>query len=382
VLTALPVVQSFRRERYEDGRFREATQKTLKAYFRALAAQLKFRLTVNAATTIGRAAIMILGGYRVLQGELTIGGLLVFLAYLGSLYEPLETLAHMTAGVASAEASAKRVLDVLDTQDHVPSALVATESPKGPWRGLVRFERVSFAYEPGHPVLCEVDFVAKPGEVVAIVGHTGAGKSTMMSLLLRLFDPCSGRITLDGADLRDIPLPEVRAQIGILLQEPFLLPVSIAENIAYGRPDASHEEIVAAAAAARADEFIRQLPDGYETTVGERGMTLSGGQKQRIAIARALLKNAPVIILDEPTSALDARTEWQVINEVRPLLAERTVFVIAHRLSTIRHADRVVVMQAGRIVQEGHHSELVAREGVYREMYREHSVELRRVATS
>jgi ATP-binding cassette, subfamily B, bacterial len=236
-------------------------------------------------------------------------------------------------------------------------------------RGDVGVEGVWFGYEPGRPVLRGVSFEARPGEVVAIVGPTGAGKSTLAGLLPRFFDPDRGRVSLDGRDLRDLRLETVRGSVSLVLQESFLFPFSIAENIAYGRPGASREDVVAAAVAANAHEFVSGLPEGYETVVGERGATLSGGERQRVAIARALLKDAPLLVLDEPTSALDAETEGSLLEALDRLMAGRTTVVIAHRLSTIRRADRILVVRDGEIAERGTHDELVALGGHYARMH-------------
>jgi ATP-binding cassette subfamily B protein/subfamily B ATP-binding cassette protein MsbA len=232
-------------------------------------------------------------------------------------------------------------------------------------RGRIRFENVSFGYQPSQPVLKGVTLEASPGEVVALVGPTGAGKSTLVSLIPRFFDPQEGQVTFDGVDLRNLKVADLRKQISIVLQEPFLMPFSVADNIAYGRPGASREEIVEAAIAAQADEFIRRLPESYDTVIGERGATLSGGERQRLAIARALLKDAPVLILDEPSSAIDVQTETSLIQAFQRLMEGRTTFIIAHRLSTIHHADRIAVLDHGRIVELGPHHELLEREGLY-----------------
>jgi len=367
-LAALPIVQAFAREEHEEARFRRVSSRTLAAYRRLVATQLEFKLGVDGAIALGTAALMLVGGWQVLGGRTSLGTLVVFFSYLSALYAPLVDLAYLSSTFAGAAAGARRVAEVLDAEEKVCEASHARTLPR-PVRGEVRLERVSFGYEPGRPVLEQVDFAVRPGETLALVGRTGAGKTTLVSLIPRLFDPWEGAVLLDGENVRAATLGSLRANIALVLQDPFVLPVSIAENIAYGRPGASRSDIAAAAEAANADEFIRRLPRGYDELVGEGGATLSGGERQRLAIARALLRDAPVLILDEPSSALDAATEARVMQAIERLTRGRTTIVIAHRLSTVRRADRVVVLEAGRIIESGRHDELLARGGRYRELH-------------
>jgi ATP-binding cassette subfamily B protein/subfamily B ATP-binding cassette protein MsbA len=310
---------------------------------------------------------MAVGGFQVLNGALSVGSLLVFLSYVAALYSPMEALAYLPASYAAASARARRVMEVLDADREVrdrPGAMVLAEDRRGE-RGHIQLEDVSFGYESARPVLHAISLDVQRGETIALVGPTGAGKTTLASLIPRFFDPWEGRVMLDGRDIRDIELESLRRQVALVLQDPFLLPLTAAENIAYGRPEASREEIVAAAEAANADEFIRELPEGYDTVLSERGASLSGGQKQRLAIARALLKDAPILILDEPTSALDSETEALLLEALDRLMQGRTTFIIAHRLSTIRDADRIVVLENGRVVEIGTHQQLMGNKGRY-----------------
>jgi ATP-binding cassette subfamily B protein/subfamily B ATP-binding cassette protein MsbA len=366
-LTAIPAVQAFTREELEHARFRRYADETARAYQRATIADMWFKLAVGLVTAVGTAVVMWVGGHYALEGRVTAGTVLVFLAYLASLYAPLNTMAYMASTLQHAAANADRVIEILDTP---PDVQERSDARDVRLRGHVVYDDVTFGYASGRPVLRHVSLEAHPGEVVAIVGPTGAGKTTLMNLLLRFFDPWSGRILIDGHDIRDLRVRSLRQQVAIVLQEPFIFPLSVAENIAYGRPDARRDEIMAAAIAANAAPFIERLPEGYDTVVGERGTTLSGGEKQRLSIARAFVKAAPILVLDEPTSALDAATEGALLDALGRLMVGRTTFIIAHRLSTIRNADRIVVLREGEIVEQGRHGELLAHGGLYTTLYR------------
>jgi ATP-binding cassette, subfamily B, bacterial len=367
-LSALPAVQAFTREELEHARFQHYADRTVTAYRRATAADLWFKLVVGLVTAVGTAGVMWLGATYALDGRMSVGTVLVFIAYLASLYGPVNAITYTASTLGQSGANAERVLEILDTPPDLKDAADAQEVRL---RGHVRYEAVTFGYEPGRPVIREVSLEARPGEVVAIVGPTGAGKTTLVNLLLRFFDPWGGRVLVDGRDVRSLRIRSLRGQVAIVLQEPFIFGLTVAENIAYGKPDAGRDEIVAAAVAANADRFIRGLPHGYDSVVGERGATLSGGEKQRLSIARALLKDAPILILDEPTSALDARAEALLLDALNRLMAGRTTFIIAHRLSTIRQADRILVVDHGEIVEAGHHADLLAKGGLYASLYRQ-----------
>ncbi len=367
-LTAIPAVQAFTREELECDRFQRCAGDTVAAYQRAALAGIWFKLCVGLVTALGTAGIMWLGARYAIEGRMTAGTILVFLSYLGSLYGPLNSITYTASTWQHAAANADRVMEILDTPADVQDR---PDSRETSLRGGVRYEDIAFGYAPERPVLKGVSFEARPGEVIAIVGPTGAGKTTLMNLLVRFFDPWSGRVSIDGQDIRTIRLRSLRQQVAIVLQESFIFPLTAAENIAYGRPEATREQIVAAAVAANADGFIRALPSGYDTVVGERGATLSGGEKQRLSIARAFLKDAPILILDEPTSALDARTEALLLEALSRLMEGRTTFIIAHRLSTIRNADHILVLNHGEIVEQGRHAELIAQGGLYAGLYRQ-----------
>ena len=367
-LTAIPAVQAFNRERFQSQQFRDHADETVRAYVRSTVTGTWFGLFTGLCTTLGTAAIFYVGGSLALEGKLTAGTLVVFISYLASLYDPINTLSETVRTAQDAAAQTDRVTELLEIEPAVSDRSGAADRRV---TGPIRYEHVYFGYAPGRPVLEDVSLEVAPGEVLAIVGPTGAGKTTMASLLVRFFDPWEGRITIGDTDIRDFTLQSLRSQIALVLQDPFIFPITIAENIAFGRPDASREEVAAAARAANADQFIERLPQGYDTLVGERGATLSGGEKQRLSIARAFLKDAPVLILDEPTSALDARTENMLLEALEQLMAGRITLVIAHRLSTIRGADQIVTLDAGRITERGSHAQLMSSGGLYSLLYRQ-----------
>jgi ATP-binding cassette subfamily B protein/subfamily B ATP-binding cassette protein MsbA len=366
-LSAVPAVQAFGQEEHADHRFAADAHAAVGAVLSATNVQLKFKLLTGLVTAVGTAAILWIGAVHVLDGRLSVGSILVFLSYLASLYAPLETLMYTSSTLHGAAGSARRVLEVLEAEPEVKDRSGAVLLTSG--RGHVRLEGVTFGYEPGRPILQNVSLEALPGQTVGIVGYTGAGKTTLVNMVPRFFDPWQGRVLVDGHDVRDLQLDSLRRQLAVVLQEPFLFPLTIAENIAYGKPGAARNEIEAAARATNADAFIDHLPRGYDTVVGERGATLSGGERQRVSIARALLKDAPVLILDEPTSALDADTEGLLLAALQRLMRGRTTLLIAHRLSTLRHATRIVVLDQGRIVEEGTQQELLDRKGLYAHLH-------------
>jgi subfamily B ATP-binding cassette protein MsbA len=365
VLGAVRIVQAFTREDFEDERFARQSSSTLEANLRARRLQAQFSPLVDILAGVGTAVVLFVGTHRVLSGQLSLGLLLVFLSYLGSLYKPMRQLSKLAYVSSRGVASAERVWEILDAEPDVRNLPGAQTAPR--LTGRVVFDGVDFAYTRGRPVLRDIELEAKPGQVVAIVGPTGAGKSTLVSLIPRFFDPQRGHVLLDGADVRWLRLASVRSQIAIVPQEPILLEGSIRENIAYGSESASDADVMRAAETALVEEFVSRLPDGYETMVGERGASLSGGERQRISIARALVRNAPILILDEPTSSLDPRSERLLMEALSNLLVGRTCFVIAHRMSTIVGADQVLVLDRGRIVERGTHQQLMTVEqGLYR----------------
>jgi ATP-binding cassette subfamily B protein/subfamily B ATP-binding cassette protein MsbA len=366
-MAAMRIIQAFTREDEEHRRFMTASERSLAAGLRLYTLQTFYSGVVNLVIALGTAAVVWVGARHVLDGTLTVGGLVVFISYLAALYGPINSMFQVYGLAQSARVGVQRVLDVLDVERDLADG--ERTFPAEGARGQVEWEDVDFQYAPGVPVLNGISLRVAAGRRIAVVGPTGAGKSTLLSLLPRFYDPTRGRVLIDGADARDYRLASLRRQVAMVLQPPLLFPVSIRENIAFGRPDARIEEIVAAAKAARIHEMVARLPRGYDTAVGEHGVTLSEGEKQRLTIARAILRDSPILILDEPTSALDPETEGLVMEALDRLQAGRTTFVIAHRLSTVRTADLIVVIKDGRLVEQGSLAELLARKGPFAAMY-------------
>jgi ATP-binding cassette subfamily B protein len=367
-LSSIRMVHAFGREEFEVGQFHRQARQSLQANLRLQLTNVNSALVISTLMVAGTAAMYYMGTLHVLDGRLSLGSLLVFSAYLLMLYQPLESLTYTAWAMEGATAGAKRCFEILDRQDDVVDSPEAIAIVKA--KGALRFQDVGFGYDHDRAILADVDLTISPNQIVALVGGTGAGKSTLLSLVPRFYDPTQGAVALDGRDLRSITKKSLRAQIAIVLQDTLLFSTTVRENIAYGRPEATEEEIIEAARRALADEFIQQLPDGYGSPVGERGAHLSVGQRQRLGIARAFLKNAPVLLLDEPTSALDPTTEAAIMETIRELMSGRTTLIATHRLAMIHDVDQIIVLESGRIVEHGRGPDLVARGGVYAQLYR------------
>jgi subfamily B ATP-binding cassette protein MsbA len=355
VLTSIRVVKAFAREDYEQKRLEEESLESVEIALKAR------------GLTVGTSLVLWFGAHMVLSGGLSAGSLIVFIFYLEKMYKPMQELSKMTDAYSKATVGYERIMDVLQTKRDVRDLPGARPAPR--FHGRIEFDNVTFGYEPGQAVLRDVSFQIEPGQVLALVGPTGAGKTSIISLIPRFYDPVSGSVKIDGQDVRRFTQQSLRRQISLVLQETLLFHGPVWNNIAYGKPGATRSEILRAAEMANAHEFIVKMPQGYDAILGERGVTLSGGQRQRIAIARAIIRNSPILILDEPSSGLDAASERLVFEALSRLMEGKTSIVIAHRLSTIRSADQILVVNDGQIVEHGKHEELMRSGGLYSELH-------------
>ena len=366
-LASIRVVQGLGREDVQEQRFEAQNRQSLGASLEGIRYQARIAPLVDILAGVGLCLVMWYGARSAAAGGATAGDVVIFFAYVTNLYAPMRALARLTNSLGRAQIGAERIGDVLRVEREVRDLPGAIRAPR--LSGAITFDNVTFGYDPARPVLLGINLRVKPGERVAIVGPTGAGKSTLASLIPRLYDPEQGRIEADGQNIRGFELASIREQISLVLQDSLLFSGTIAENIRFGWPSATPRQVEDAARAAGADDFIRELPDGYDSAIGERGVTLSGGQRQRIAIARAILRDAPILILDEPTSALDLASERELLDVLERATAGKTVFIIAHRLTTVGLATRVVVIEAGRIVEDGDPDDLLRRSGPYARLY-------------
>ncbi|NMB12477.1 MAG: ABC transporter ATP-binding protein [Firmicutes bacterium] len=366
-LAGIRIIQAFTMEEHEQERFAQENERSFAAGMRSAKLMAAIWPVAEVLLVSGMLVVVWYGSREVMGGRLTPGELVGFLGYIGMISQPVNSLTRAFGSWQQALGAADRIFELLDADCSVKEP--SHPRTLGRVEGRVTYENVSFAYVPGHPVLEDISLTVEPGEIMALVGPSGAGKTSMVNLIPRFYDPTSGVVRLDGVDLRELSLRDLRQQIGLVPQETILFGVSVRENILYGRPDASEQEVEEAARIANADDFIMALPDGYDTPVGERGASLSGGQRQRLAIARAVLRSPRLLILDEATSALDTESELLVQEALSRLMQGRTTFIIAHRLSTIRNAHRILVLDGGRIVESGSHTELMREEGLYRRLY-------------
>ena len=367
-LESMQAVKAFNRQGLEQEALREVSQATVDAALKARSIKALLSPVVTITVAVCTAIVLWRGAYLILADVMTVGALTVYLSYLSKFFKPVKDLATTTNAIAQAAVGVDRVRAILDTDTVVPEKSTATSAP--PFHGEVTFEHVAFAYDVQNPVLTDVSFTIKPGQLVGIVGPTGSGKSTVVSMIPRFYDPVKGTVRIDGFDVQDFKLKSLREQIGYVLQDTVLFHGTIADNIAFGRPGASREEIIRAAELANAHEFVSRMAQGYDTIVGERGSTLSGGQRQRIGIARVMIRNNPILLLDEPTAALDTESEKLVIEALERLMKGRTVITIAHRLTTIRDADQIIVISGGVVAESGTHDELLAKNGIYAQLHR------------
>jgi ATP-binding cassette subfamily B protein len=367
VFSSIRVVKAFSREDYEQRRFEEQSLENVETALQARALKGKLAPIVEVLAALGTCLVLGYGGRLALAGQLSAGDLIIFLAYLSKMYKPMRDISKMGDTVSKASVSYERIQEVLNTVSRVRDLPRARRAK--PFKGKLEFEGVSFSYTPDHPILKDINFQIEPGQVAAFVGPSGAGKSTIISLIPRFYDPTAGRVKIDGSDIRTYTLQSLREQMSFVLQETLLFRAPIWQNIAYGRPQADRAQIIRAAELANAHEFIEKMPEGYDTIVGERGVTLSGGQRQRIAIARAVIRNTPILLLDEPTSGLDAESEQLVFEALGRLMEGRTCVVIAHHLSTIQRANMIFVVKDSSLAERGTHQELLAAGGAYAELY-------------